>query len=113
MALAIATGRGDKILGREVTKGRVAFIAVENPDDLRMRIMVAAFVLNIDLGAIADNLIILDKRVKPETLAARLKAYSADGEFTLIIVDTLAAYYDGDDINNNVQAGNFMRRLGP
>jgi hypothetical protein len=31
MALAVATGRGDKILGREVTKGRVAFIAVENP----------------------------------------------------------------------------------
>ena len=113
MALAVATGRGDKILGREVTKGRVAFIAVENPDDLRMRIIVAAFVLNIDLREIADNLIILDKRVKPEALAARFKAFSADGEFTLIMVDTLAAYYDGDDINNNVQAGNFMRRLRP
>jgi len=112
MALAVSSGRGDKILGREVTKGRVAFIAVENPDDLRMRIMVAAYILNIDLREIADNLIILDKRVKPEALAARLKSLSADDEFTLIMVDTLAAYYDGDDINNNVQAGDFMRRLG-
>jgi hypothetical protein len=111
MALAVSSGRGDKILGREVTKGRVAFIAVENPDDLRMRIMVAAYILNIDLREIADNLIILDKRVKPEALAARLKSLSADDEFTLIMVDTLAAYYDGDDINHNVQAGDFMRRL--
>jgi hypothetical protein len=112
MALAVVTGRSE-IIGREVAKGRVAFIAVENPDDLRMRIMVAAFVLNIDLREIADNLIILDKRAKPEALAARLKALSGDGKFTLIMVDTLAAYYDGDDINNNVQAGDFMRRLRP
>jgi hypothetical protein len=112
MALAVATGRGD-IVGREVTKGRVAFIAVENPDDLRMRLMVAAFILNIDLNEIADNLVILDRRVKPEALVAKLKALSADGEFTLIIIDTLSAYYDGDDINNNVQAGDFMRRLRP
>jgi len=113
MALAVATGRGVDIIGREVTKGRVAFVAVENPDDLRMRIMVAAFVLNIDLREIADNLVILDRRVKPEALAAKLKALSADGKFALIMVDTLAAYYDGDDINNNIQAGDFMRRLRP
>jgi hypothetical protein len=49
MALAVATGR-DNLLGREVTKGRVAYVAAENPDDLRMRIMVAAFLWNIDLA---------------------------------------------------------------
>jgi AAA domain len=112
MALAVVTGRGD-ILGREVTKGRVAFIAVENPDDLRMKLMVAAYILNINFAEIAGNLIILDKRVSPESLAGKLKELSADGEFRLITVDTLAAYFDGDDINNNVQAGNFMRRLRP
>jgi hypothetical protein len=113
MALAVATGRGADIIGREVTGGRVAFIAVENPDDLRMRIMVAAFILNIDLNKFAHNLIILDQRVKPEALVAKLKTLSSGGPFTLIMVDTLAAYYDGDDINNNVQAGDFMRRLRP
>jgi hypothetical protein len=112
MALAVVTGRGD-IIGREVTKGRVAFIAVENPDDLRMKLMVAAYILNINFAKIAGNLIILNKRVSPEALAAKLKELSADGEFRLITVDTLAAYFDGDDINNNVQAGNFMRRLRP
>ncbi|MFZ2105472.1 MAG: AAA family ATPase, partial [Roseiarcus sp.] len=33
-ALAIATGRAD-ILGREVVRGRVAYLACENPDDIR------------------------------------------------------------------------------
>jgi hypothetical protein len=113
MALAVATGRGTDIIGREVTRGRVAYVAVENPDDLRMRLMVAAFVLNIDLNEIAQNFVILDQRVKPEALVAKLKALSAGEAFTLIMVDTLAAYYDGDDINNNVQAGDFMRRLRP
>ncbi len=41
-ALAVATGRAD-ILGREVHKGRVAYLACENPDDIRMRIQIAAF----------------------------------------------------------------------
>jgi hypothetical protein len=112
MALAVVTGGGD-IIGREVTKGRVAYVAVENPDDLRMKLMVAAYLLNVDFADIAGDLVILDKRVSPEALAAKLKELSAEGEFRLIMVDTLAAYFDGDDINNNVQAGNFMRRLRP
>ena len=35
MALALATGRGE-ILGREVSRGRVAYVAAESPDDLRI-----------------------------------------------------------------------------
>jgi hypothetical protein len=40
-ALAAATGRQD-ILGQEVMQGRVAYLACENPDDIRMRFMIAA-----------------------------------------------------------------------
>ncbi len=54
-ALANATGRAD-ILGREVAKGRAAYCAAENPDDVRMRFMIAAFLLNIDLKALGDDL---------------------------------------------------------
>jgi hypothetical protein len=112
MALAIATGRND-ILGREVTRGRVAYIAAENPDDLRMRIMVAAFLLNIDLAEIADDLVILDKRMKPEELEAKLKLLTDDRPFSLILIDTLAAFFDGKNINDAVEGGEFMRRLRP
>jgi AAA domain len=108
IALAIAAGRGD-FLGREVTKGRVVYYSPENPDDLRMRLMVAAFVLGIDLAELADNLVILDKRVKPEDLEATLRA--EEKPVALVIVDTLQAAFDGADLNDNVQGGEFMRRL--
>jgi hypothetical protein len=111
-ALAVATGRQD-ILAREVTKGRVAYVAAENPDDLRMRIMVAAWQFNIDLAEISENLLIMDKRCKPEELIIKLKSLQAGGPFTLIMIDTLAAFFDGGDANDNVQAGEFMRRLRP
>ncbi len=112
MALAVATGRPD-ILGREVAHGRVAYIAAENPDDLRMRIMVAAYILNIDLDELADSLMILDYRVKPEELVKRLRGPAERRPYSLIIIDTLAAFFDGNDANDNVQGGEFMRRLRP
>jgi hypothetical protein len=109
MALAVATGRGE-LLGRAVTKGRVAYIVAENPDGFRMRLMVAAFILNINLGEIADDLVILDKRAKPEQIGSRLKILAAVHPFSLIIGDTFQALFDGDDLNNNAQTGEFTRR---
>jgi len=112
IALAVAAGRSD-ILSREVKRGRVAYIAAENPDDLRMRIMVAAFHFNIDLAVIGENLVILDRRVKPEELLLEMQALAKGQPFTLVMIDTLAAFFDGTDLNDNVQGGEFMRRLRP
>lgn len=109
---AVATGRPD-ILGLETTCGRVAYLTFENPDDVRMRMMVAAFVLNIDATEVLDNVVILDMRHKPEDVHAELQRLAADGHLTLVIVDTLAAMFDGDDANSPTQAGEFMRRLRP
>jgi len=111
-ALAVATGRAD-ILNREVHKGRVAYLACENPDDIRMRLKIAAYLLNIDLREIGERLIILDMRAKPEAVHAELKRLAEQAPFALVIVDTLAAFFDGDNINDAVQGGNFMRRLRP
>jgi hypothetical protein len=110
--LAVATGR-DELIGKAITKGRVAYVAAENPDDLRMRIMVAAFIWNIDLAELADNFIVLDRRASPEALVAELTKLAKERGFALVLVDTLAAFFDGADLNDNVQAGNFMRRLRP
>jgi hypothetical protein len=111
-SLAVATGRAD-ILNREVACGRVAYIACENPDDIRMRFKIAAFILNIDLDALGDRIIILDRREKPEAVHAELKRLAEQEPFALVIVDTLAAIFDGDNINDAVQGGQFMRRLRP
>jgi hypothetical protein len=111
-ALAVATGRAD-ILGREVTAGRVAYLACENPDDIRMRFKIAAFVLDIDLNRLGDRIVILDRRAKPEDVLAEVKVLAADSPFAVIFIDTLAAFFDGDNINDPVQGGGFMRRLRP
>ena len=112
-ARAIAIGRGDALLGREVIKGRVAYIAAENPDDLRMRLKVAAYLFNIDLVGISNDVIILDQRMKPEELVAKLKILATSGGFSLIVVDTLAAVFDRDNINDPVQGGRVHAPAAP
>jgi hypothetical protein len=111
-ALAVATGRND-ILGSDVEHGRVAYLAHENPDDVRMRLMIAAYLLNVSLTDIGARLVILDVREKPEEVCTRLRALSHFERFSLILADTLAAWFDGRDINNNVQSGEFIRRVRP
>ena len=51
--------------------------------------------------------------MKPQENAAKLKKLPVGGPFSLIIGDTLQALFDGNDINDNVQAGEFMRRRRP
>jgi hypothetical protein len=111
-ALAVATGRQD-ILGQEVTQGRVAYLACENSDDIRMRFMIAAKHWGIDLTELDRMIEVLDHREKPEEVCAALNRLAQAEPFTLIIVDTLAAFFDGQDFNDAKQAGDFMRRLRP
>ena len=75
--------------------------------------MIAAYLLNIPLTDLGDRLVILDARMKPEDVLAKLAAASEHGLFSLILADTLAAWFDGKDINDNVQAGDFIRRVRP
>jgi hypothetical protein len=110
--LAIATGRPD-VLGLEVTRGRVAFLTFENPDDVRMRFRIAAYLLNIDLDEISDSIVVLDIRIKPEKVLAKIKTLADDDPFTLVIIDTFAAFFDGNDTNDATQGGEFMRRIRP
>jgi len=111
-ALAIATGRKD-ILGTDVVQGRVAFLSFENPDDSRMRLMIAAYLLQVDISEISADLVVLDKRAKPEKIAAQLEEMATERPFSLILADTLAAWFDGDNVNDSVQGGEFMRRIRP
>jgi AAA domain len=111
-ALALATGRKD-ILGRDVPRGRVAFMTFENPDDVRMRFMIAAYALNILPAEIDASIMVLDARAKPEEVYCEIAKLAEAEPFTLVIVDTLAAFFDGDDPNDAKQGGDFMRRLRP
>ena len=111
-ALAVVTGRQD-LLGVEVSAGRVAYLSFENPDDVRMRFAVAAHRLNIDPAVIGDNLMVLRYHASPEEVAEELKGLSSPengGPFSLVIVDTLQAAFDGSDFNQNKEVLDFVKR---
>ncbi len=111
-AFGVADGKPE-IIGRDVVPARVAYLAVENADDIRMRLAITAYRFNIDVEKLASRIMVLDRRMKPEEIAAELIKLSEPEPFGLIIVDTLAALFDGKDINDAVQGGEFMRRLRP
>jgi len=93
-ALAIATGRAD-LLNHDVTKGRVVYLTFENPDDVRMRFMIAAAVLGVNMDEVGENLIILDERAKPEKIRADLAILADEAPICMAVVDTFAAFFDG------------------
>jgi AAA domain len=109
-ALAVAAGRSD-ILNLDVEKGRVLYLAIENPYDTISRFAIAQEYYDISNARLNDQLFIVRVKATPEEVFTALKRLAKSGPFALVIVDTLAAFFDGMDLNNNVEAGNFIRRL--
>ena len=108
---AISTGAA--FCEKEVEPGDVLFLAGENPDDVRARTIATMEFYRIDpascrLHFIPGTFSIRADIAKLEEEAAKLP------NLILVVVDTFAAYFDGDDENSNAQALDFarvMRRL--
>lgn len=102
--------RGLKFHGRETKQGSVLFLAGENPDDVRARFLVLADHEGFDPSAIPFYFVdgVVD-------IAASLPRIRAEAEnipnLSLVVVDTAAAYFRGDDGNNNSQQGEYARLL--
>jgi hypothetical protein len=95
----------------EVEKGTVLYLAGENPEDVKMRWFGLTQEMGIDpkktdvifiYGAL--HLSKVRGRIEREIVAAGIK-------LALIVVDTAAAFFEGDNDNDNVQAGNHARAL--
>jgi hypothetical protein len=98
------------VAGRPFERGRVLYFAGENPDDVRMRWIAMAEHIGFNIDTIDVHFIAgvfslseMEKRIQDETLAI--------GGFSLVIIDTSAAYFLGDGENDNVQMGAHARRL--
>ncbi|MGY3240558.1 hypothetical protein ACVMAJ_007448 [Bradyrhizobium sp. USDA 4448] len=102
-----------KALGRpigkhEVDPGRVLYFAGENPDDVRMRWIALSERMGFDPNTIDVHF--LEGTFKVSDLIERIKQEVTDlGGVSLIVVDTSAAYFEGDEENGNVQAGAHAR----
>ena len=97
---------------RAVDPGAVLYCAGENPDDLRHRMIAAA---DNAFGGLALDRMHVYEPAGPQSLlqrVAEMKAYAERiGGLRLVLVDTAAAFFEGDNENDNTQAGNYAREL--
>jgi hypothetical protein len=109
LLLAAHVDRGLKLGNREIAKGRVLYFAGENPDDIRMRWIAMAQQLGVDPSQM--NVHFVAGAMSLSKVAPRIRQEAEGSEFSLVVIDTSAAYYEGQDENDNVQAGQHARRL--
>lgn len=101
-ALGLPIGKHD------VDPGRVLYFAGENPDDVRMRWIALSERMGFDPETIDVHF--LEGTFKVSDLIERIKQEVAElGGVSLIVVDTSAAYFEGDEENGNVQVGTHAR----
>jgi len=110
LLLAAATARGFTIGGREVKKGRVIYMAGENPDDVQMRWIAYGHHLGFD-PADVDVHFVKGTTDVAETIDLIRADVERIGGADLIVVDTSAAFFFGADENSNTDAGRHARNL--
>lgn len=106
MGMAMAAGK--EFCGKETEQGDVLFLAGENPDDVRARVIVG--LEHAGLSTQATPLHFIPGTFSIRADMERIKeAVAALPNLSLVILDTFAAYFDGDDENSNAQALDFAR----
>jgi hypothetical protein len=118
-ALALLIGRlvsdrankSPRLGGHTVDHGNVVYFAGENPDDLRMRVIADDW--REERDGSADTICFIPGTFSLDEMEAECRAKGArlGGKIDLVIVDTSAAYFFGEDENGNVPAGAHARDL--
>jgi hypothetical protein len=110
LSLAANVAQANDFGNCDTTLGRVCYFAGENPDDVRARWLLMAEVMEFDSSSIDVHFIPGTFSI-PE-LFSRVQSEAKDvGGFDLIIVDTSAAYFQGDEENSNTQLGQHARDI--
>lgn len=110
MNLAQAVARGEDFHGRQTLKGSVLMLAGENPDDVIARYLVLADYHQFNPASIDIRFIKGVVNLAEKMPVIHQEAVSMP-DLRLVIVDTVAAYFVGDDSNSNTQAGDYARLL--
>jgi hypothetical protein len=92
------------LAGHQVDHGRVAYLVGENPDDVRARVIGE----NAVAGNTAGNILFVPGVFNTDAL---LDKAATLGALDLLIVDTSAAYFLGEEENSNTEYGNHARKL--
>lgn len=100
MATSVATGR--EFGGHQVQRGNVLFLAGENPEDLRLRIR--GIELYGGLSGRLNDMTVAYARFDLSANMQHLHELAREkGGFELIVVDSSAAFFPGQDENSNTE----------
>lgn len=88
----------------ETSLGRVCYFAGENPDDVRARWLLMADIHGFNADTI-DVHFIPGTFPIPELFSRVAEESEKVGGFGMVIIDTSAAYFQGDEENSNTQLG--------
>ena len=111
MRLAAHVALGKPLGEIDVERGSVLYFAGENPEDVKMRWFGLCKEMSIDPKRTDVTFVYgalhLSKTV--DRISRELRA--AGKQLSLVVVDTVAAFFEGDNDNDNVQMGNHARAL--
>jgi hypothetical protein len=112
LRLAAHVACGLAIGGLSVEKGRVVYFAGENPDDVRARWIKQCEEMHLNPEELEVFFMSGAHPISTDQVRGLIEAdVAAIGPISLLIVDTSAAYYSGDDENDNVKLGAHARML--
>ena len=110
MYVAQAVARGEAMHGRRTRPGTVLLLAGENPDDIRARFLVLAQAYGFEPEQLKMRFVAGVISLVTRMAEIRAEAETIDN-LVLVIVDTAAAYFPGDETNSNSQQGAYARIL--
>jgi hypothetical protein len=105
-AALVALGR--VLDGRQFEQGRVLYFAGENPIDVQQRWIAMSQQMDFDIDTIPVHFIPGVFKISALKAAIATEVEKLGG-VALVVIDTTAAYFEGDEENDNVQAGNYAR----
>lgn len=111
MRIAAHVAIGKSICDIGVERGDVLYFAGENPTDVQMRWLGLCKEMALDPNTL--NIHVVEGAMHLSKVADRItqEVIAIGRPMALVIVDTAAAYFEEDNDNDNVQAGNHARRL--
>lgn len=109
IAAHVAIGKPIGEIGIE--RGSVLYFAGENPTDVQMRWLGLCKEMNLDPNTL--DIHVVEGAMHLSKVADRItqEVHAIGKPMALVVVDTAAAYFEEDNDNDNVQAGNHARRL--
>lgn len=110
LRLMASVALGREFGGRAVTAGSSLMLAGENPDDVRARWIALSEQMGFDPDKIDAHFMPGIFSV-PAALEQIRDCAATIGGMALVVVDTGAAYFEGEEENNNRQYGDYARQL--